>query len=120
MINLVAGTNSLWLSCKETLPVGTTPSYYTFTFTNSMRGETVSFNTPDLDVTNKWGVFSVVLDTPQNLSASTVDLTPGLYTYQITASGSTVILETGNLTVTEWAQRTVLERPAKNVRVLKR
>lgn len=114
MINLETGTNSVWLSLRESLPVGITPSYFNFTFTNDMRGETYSVSALDLTPSSKWSSFNISV----GLTAS--NLTPGMYSYLVTASGSNISLETGKAMMIENITRVTLDRPSKNTKVLKR
>lgn len=114
MINLETGTNSVWLSLRESLPVGITPSYFNFTFTNDMRGETYSVTSLDLTPDGKWSSFNI------SVGPSTNNLAPGMYSYLVTASGSSVTLETGKAMMIENITRVTLDRPAKNTKVLKR
>jgi hypothetical protein len=115
MINLESGTNSIWLSLRENLPVGITPSYFNLTFTNDMRGETYSIALLDTTPNSKWSVFSLNVGQLGDL-----DMTSGMYSYLVTASGSNTTLETGKAVVIETITRVTLDRPAKNTRVLKR
>ena len=114
MINLETGTNSVWVSLRESLPVGLTPSYFNFTFTNDMRGETYSVTSLDLTPSGKWSSFNIYV------GQAGIDLTAGMYSYLITGSGSSVTLETGKAMMIETITRVTLDRPAKNTKVLKR
>ena len=117
MINLESGTNSVWLSLRESLPVGITPSYFNFTLTNDMRGETYSFSSLDLTPDGKWSSFNIGVGATWS---TLTDLPSGMYSYLVTASGSSVSLETGKAMMIETITRVTLDRPAKNTKVLKR
>lgn len=118
MINLQTGSNSVWLSLRENLPVGVTPSSFSFTFTNDIRGETYSFTASDLTPNSKWSAFTINIGTPQNLLGPTLSMTPGMYSYSVN-NGSTT-LDTGKLMVIENKTFVTLDRPAKSTKALKR
>jgi hypothetical protein len=88
MINLESGTNSIWLSLRENLPVGITPSYFNLTFTNDMRGETYSISLLDSTPNSKWSSFTLNVGQLGDL-----DMTSGMYSYLVTASGSTTTFQ---------------------------
>lgn len=119
MIYLTPGsTSSVWLSLRESVPVGSTASFK-FTLTNDMTGSVKTFYPTDLQPTNKWSSFSIGCGTPENLSGSVrLDLRPGMWSLVVEAG--TASLETGKVIVKETKTWTVLDRPAKNTAVLKR
>lgn len=116
MINLETGTNSVWLSLRESLPVGLTPSYFNITFTNDMRGETYSYTGLDLTPNGKWSSFNIIVGS----ATASLNLVPGQYSYLVTASGSSVSLETGKAVLIENITQVVYARPAKETKALKR
>jgi hypothetical protein len=118
MINLTPGiTYSLWMSLREDLPFGSTASFK-FTFTNDISGSTKVFYPTDLQPTNKWSRFEIVVGKPENLTISKLDMVPGMWSYIVDAGGTT--LETGKVLVKETKSWTTLDRPAKNTPVLRR
>jgi hypothetical protein len=117
MIYLKPGiTASIWMSLRESAPVGSTSSFK-FTLTNDMSGDKVQFYPTDLQPDNKWSRFNLFVGTPQNLP-QTLDLRPGMWSFIVTDGQTTI--ETGKLLVEETKNWTTLDRPAKNVVVLKR
>jgi hypothetical protein len=117
MIYLTPGlTCSVWLSLRESEPVGNTASYK-FTFTNDISGETKVFYPVDLQPDNKWSRFNIAVGTPESLP-DRINMRPGMWAYQVEV-GST-ILETGKILVNEVKNWTTLDRPAKTAKVLKR
>ena len=119
MINLTSGmTSSIWLSLREDLPVGSTASFK-FTFTNDVTGSQKVFYPTDLQPNNKWSRFEIAVGTPENLNLPKLNMSAGMWSYQIEAGAA--ILETGKVLVTEtkttWA---TLDRPAKNTGALRR
>jgi hypothetical protein len=96
---------------------GSTASFL-FTFTNDVSGEVKSFYPTDLQPSNKWSRFDIVVGVPENLLIPKVDMRPGMWSYVVTAS--TKVLETGKVLVEESKVWTTIDRPAKNIKVLKR
>lgn len=117
MIYLTPGiTQSVWLSLRESAPVGSTSSFK-FTLTNDMTGQQVQFYPQDLQPSNKWSRFNFYVGTPQNLPL-VLDLRPGMWSFKVEDGSST--LETGKVLVNEQTNWTTMQRPAKNIVVLKR
>lgn len=110
-------TQSVWLSLRESLDYGSTASFL-FTFTNDVSGEVKSFYPTDLQPNNKWSRFEIVVGTPENLATPKIDMRAGMWSYVVTAN--TKALETGKVLVEESKVWTTLDRPAKNIKVLKR
>ncbi len=118
MINLTPGvTASIWMSLRESIPYGSTASFK-FTFTNDISGSSKVFYPTDLQPDNKWSKFNIIVATPENLSTSKLDMTPGMWSYIVSAGSTT--LETGKVLVNETKTWTTLDRPAKNTPVLRR
>jgi hypothetical protein len=118
MINLTPGvTSSIWMSLRESMPYGSTASFK-FTFTNDISGNVKTFYPTDLQPTNKWSRFNISVGTPENLSISKLNLSPGMWSYIVEADTTT--LETGKVIVEETKIWTTLDRPAKNTPVLRR
>jgi hypothetical protein len=109
-------TSSIWLSLRESEPVGNTASYK-FTFTNDMSGETKVFYPVDLQPTNKWSRFNIAVGTPESLP-DRINMRPGMWSFQVEVG--TTVLETGKILVNESKSWTALDRPAKTAKVLKR
>ena len=117
MIYLTSGiTQSVWLSLRESVPVGSTGSFK-FTFTNDISGEVKSFYPVDLQPTNKWSKFDLLVGTPESLP-NKINMSAGMWSYKV-EDGST-LLETGKVMVEEDKSWTTLARPAKNTKVLRR
>lgn len=117
-INLTPGiTQSVWLSLREAAPVGYTGSFV-FVFTNDITGATKSSTLSDLQPTNKWSRFDWCVKTPENLNAGQYNFKPGMWSFQVTASG--VQLETGKVFVSEAMTWSTIERPAKNTGAIRR
>jgi len=117
MIYLTPGvTSSVWLSLRESAPIGSTGSFK-FTFTNDISGVSKVFYPTDLQPTNKWSKFNLLVAKPESLP-NTIDLAAGMWSYKI-EDGST-LLETGKVMVEEDKSWTTLSRPAKNTPVLRR
>ena len=73
MIYLTPGiTASIWMSLRESVTYGSTASF-DFTFTNDITGATKSFTPTDLQPTNKWSRFEILVDTPESLPG-TIDM----------------------------------------------
>jgi hypothetical protein len=118
MINLTPGvTSSIWMSLREDVPVGNTASFK-FTFTNDVTGLQKVFYPTDLQPNNKWSKFDITVGTPENLSLPKLNMSAGMWSYQVEA-GST-ILETGKVLVEETKTWATLDRPAKNNGALRR
>lgn len=118
MINLTPGvTASIWMSLRESVPYGSTASIK-FTFTNDISGLSKVFYPTDLQPDNKWSKFNIIVDKPENLSISKLDMSPGMWSYTVEAGATT--LETGKVIVYESKNWTTLDRPAKNTPVLRR
>lgn len=118
MINLTPGvTASIWMSLRESMPYGSTASFK-FTFTNDISGSSKVFYPTDLQPDNKWSKFNIIVATPENLSISKLDMSPGMWSYTVEAGTTT--LETGKVLVNETKTWTTLDRPAKNTPVLRR
>lgn len=127
MINLQTGSNSVWLSLRETLPAGSTSSNFKFNITNDIRGESHTFYPADLTPTYKWSSFRVDVGltevlgySTQSVSIATVNLVAGMYHFTVTDVVSSTVLETGKCMVIENKSNTVLSRPAKTTTALKR
>jgi hypothetical protein len=117
MIYLTPGmTSSIWMSLRESVPVGNTASFK-FTFTNDMSGEQKIFYPVDLQPTNKWSRFEIAVGTPESLP-NRINMRNGMWDYQVEVSST--ILETGKILVSEVKDWTVLDRPDKKTNVLKR
>ena len=117
MIYLTPGvTQSVWLSLRETMPYGSTASFQ-FTLTNDITGTVKTFYPSDLQPTNKWSRFNLLVGTPESLP-NTIDLSAGMWSMKIEADGT--LLETGKVIVEESKSWTTLARPAKNTPVLRR
>jgi hypothetical protein len=111
-------TQSVWMSLRESEPYGSTASFK-FTFTNDISGEFKVFYPTDLQPTNQWSKFEIVVGTPENLATPKLNMRPGMWSYKVEAD--TTILETGKIIVNETTKIwTTLDRPAKNTKVLKR
>ena len=110
-------TASLWMSLRESMPYGSTASFK-FTFTNDMTGDSKVFYPTDLQPTYKWSRFNIVVGTPENLATPKLDMRSGMWSYKVEADTTT--LETGKVLVEESKTWTTLERPDKNIKVLKR
>lgn len=118
MINLTPGTtSSVWMSLREDLPVGSTASFK-FTLTNDVTGSVKTFYPTDLQPTNKWSRFNIAVGTPENLSQSKLNLSPGMWSYVVEAGSA--ILETGKVLVTETTTWQSLDRPAKTTGAIRR
>lgn len=118
MIYFTPGTTaSVWMSLRESMPYGSTASFK-FTLTNDMSGDVKVFYPTDLQPTNKWSRFNIVVGTPENLNVPKLDLRAGMWSYKVEADST--ILETGKVLVEESKTWTTLDRPAKNIKVLKR
>lgn len=117
MIYLTPGSSaSIWMSLRESAPISSTGSFQ-FTLTNDMSGEVVIFYPNDLQPNNKWSRFNLLVGKPQNLP-HTIDLRPGMWSFKVEDSGH--LLESGKVLVEESKVWTTLDRPTKNVKVLKR
>lgn len=110
-------TQSYWFSLRESMTYGSTASF-AMTLTNDVSGATKSFYPTDLQPDNKWSRFSLVVGKPQNLSIGKLDLSPGMWSYSISAGITT--LETGKAIVEEVKVWNTLDRPDKNKVVLRR
>lgn len=118
MIYLTPGTTaSIWLSLRESIPVGVGGDFK-FTFTNDISGDTKVFYPLDLQPSNKWSKFNLIVDTPEDLPSSKLDMRAGMWSYKVEVSD--VTLETGKVLVEEGKTWTTLKRPAKNIKTLKR
>ncbi len=118
MINLTPGiTSSIWLSLRESITYGSTASFK-MTLTNDITGATKSFYPTDLQPTNKWSKFEIIVGTPENLANSKLDLRAGMWSFIVEAGTTT--LETGKVLVNETKVWTTLDRPAKSTPTLKR
>lgn len=118
MINLTAGTNSIWLSLRESIPYGSTSSNYKFTFTFDLSSETKVMYPTDLQPDNKWSRFEIGLSSSESLTQSIANMRAGMWSYKVEL-GSTV-LEMGKALVDETWVWTTLDRPTKTTPVLKR
>ena len=110
-------TQSVWMSLRESMAYGSTASFL-FTFTNDVSGETKSFYPTDLQPNNKWSRFEIIVGKPENLFIPKVDMRAGMWSYVVTAD--TTVLETGKALIEESKVWTTIDRPAKNIKVLKR
>lgn len=110
-------TASIWMSLRESMAYGSTASPK-FTFTNDMTGDSKVFYPTDLQPTNKWSRFSIVVGTPENLNTPKLDMRSGMWSYTVEADN--IVLETGKVLVQETKTWTTLDRPAKTIKVLKR
>ena len=110
-------TQSVWLSLRESMDYGSTASFL-FTATNDVSGEVKSFYPTDLQPNNKWSRFDIIVGVPENLLIPKVDMRPGMWSYVVTAG--TTVLETGKALVEESKVWATIDRPAKNIKVLKR
>jgi len=110
-------TQSVWLSLRESMSYGSTASFL-FTFTNDVSGEVKSFYPTDLQPNNKWSKFEIVVGVPENLLIPKVDMRQGMWSYVVTAG--TTVLETGKALIEESKVWATIDRPAKNIKVLKR
>jgi len=117
-INLTPGvTASVWMSLRESVPYGSTASFK-FTFTNDISGLNKVFYPTDLQPDNKWSRFDMIVGTPENLATPKLNMSPGMWSYSVEAGGT--VLETGKVLVNETKVWTTLDRPAKNIPVLRR
>lgn len=110
-------TQSVWLSLRESISYGSTASFK-FTFTNDMTGNSKIFYPTDLQPDNKWSRFDIVVGTPENLLIPKIDMRQGMWSYKVEAG--TTLLETGKVMVEETKDWITLDRPKKDVKVLKR
>lgn len=118
MIYLLQGvTQSVWLSLRESAPIGSTNSFL-FQLTNDISGEVKSFRPTDLQPSNKWSRFNFRVDAPENLNSGILDIAPGMWSLKVTDGVTT--LETGKVVVQENKTWNTLTRPAKNKVVLRR
>jgi len=118
MIYLTPGTTaSVWLSLRESVPVGNTSSFL-FTMTNDISGEVKSFYPTDLQPDNKWSRFNILVSKPESLAHSIIDMRPGMWSFKVEAGSA--LLETGKVLVEESKVWTTIDRPSKNIKVLKR
>lgn len=118
MIYLTPGTTqSVWISLRESIPYGVTGSFL-FTMTNDMSGEIKSFYPTDLQPDNKWSRFNLLVNKPEDLENSVIDARPGMWEYKVELAG--FLLDTGKILVEESKIWTTLDRPQKNIKVLKR
>lgn len=110
-------TQSYWFSLRESMTYGSTASFV-MTLTNDVSGATKSFFPTDLQPDNKWSVFNLNVGKPENLSTGKLDLSPGMWSFSITAGTTT--LETGKALVNDVKVWNTLDRPDKNKVVLRR
>lgn len=117
MIYLTPGaSSSIWMSLRESVPVGNTASFK-FTFTNDISGQEKVFYPVDLQPDNKWSRFEIAVGTPESLP-NTINMRPGMWSYKVEVDQT--ILETGKILVNEVKNWTTLNKPAKKANVLKR
>lgn len=109
-------TQSIWLSLRESVPVGATGSFK-FTFTNDISGEVKEFYPTDLQPNNPWSKFEIKVDTPESLPG-VIDLKSGMWEYKVEIDST--LLDTGKILVEETKTWTKIDRPAKNIKVLRR
>jgi hypothetical protein len=107
-------TQSIWLSLRES--VSATQSFK-FTLTNDISGKTVSFYPVDLQPENYWSRFEINVDKPQSLP-NVVDLSAGMWSLDVSYNSETI--ETGKILVQEAKDWNKINRPAKNIKVLRR
>jgi len=118
MIYFLQGvTQSIWMPLRETAPIGSTNSFQ-FQITNDISGEQKTFWPQDLQPSNKWSRFDLIVSTPENLSAGVLDINPGMWSFRVFDAGK--CLKTGKILVQENKSWNVLTRPAKNKVVLRR
>ncbi len=110
-------TQSVWMSLRESMTYGSTASFK-FTFTNDVTGDVKVFYPTDLQPTNKWSRFDIVVGTPENLSTPKINMRDGMWSYVVESGAA--ILETGKVLVQQTKVWTTLDRPAKTIKVLKR
>ena len=121
MINLETGTNSVWLSLRESLPSGSTNSTnFQFVFKQDITGMTWTFNPTDLTPTAKWSSFNIAIGTPQSLTQSRLNMKTGQYTYNVYDNHSGTLLETGKVNVGIQNEITAVTSPAKNTTAVRR
>jgi hypothetical protein len=118
MIYLTPGvTQSIWLSLRESAPVGSTGSFR-FEFTNDISGQKKVFYPADLQPDNKWSRYEWNVGTPENLSSGRFDMRPGMWSYVIT--DGEVLLESDKILVEESKVWQTVDRPGKNINAVKR
>jgi hypothetical protein len=119
MINLSTGSNTIWLSLRESIPYGATSTDYKFTFTHDLsKVKKVCYPT-DLQPDNKWSVFNITVGPTESFTSSvTLDMRPGMWSYKVELGTTT--LEMGKVLVDETWDWTTLDRPIKTTTVLKR
>jgi hypothetical protein len=100
-INLETGvTSSVWMSLKESVPIGYTGSYQ-FNLTNDITGATKSFTPTDQQPTNKWSIFYLSINQPENLAAGILDLADGMWSFDVIANSQKI--ESGKIMV-KWSK----------------
>jgi hypothetical protein len=107
-------TQSIWMSLRES--VGATTSFK-FTLTNDISGEVKDLYPQDLQPNNPWSRFEIKVDKPESLP-NIVNLNPGMWSFKVEVASE--IIETGKILVKENKNWTKIDRPAKNVKVLRR
>ena len=117
MINLLPGTNSVWMSLREDLPIGSTASFK-FTFTNDITGLTKVIFPTDLQPQNKWSRFDIGLSQSENLNLSRLNLVGGMWSYVVQAG--TASLEWGKVIVGDISDWQALGRGPKNNGAIRR
>lgn len=122
MINLTTGTNSVWLSIRESLPAGYTQSNYKFSFIEPLSNTTKVLYPSAVETGYKWSSFTISVGTVESLTASapTVNLSPGLWHYIVTDTISGNELNRGILSVTASKVATPSISRTKDVRTYKR
>ena len=119
MINLSSGTNSIWLSIRESIPYGATSTDYKLTFTHDLSKESKICYPTDLQPDNKWSAFNIVLGSPETFTSSVaLNMRPGMWSYKVELGSTT--LEEGKVLVDDTWDWTTLDRPEKITPVLKR
>ena len=117
MIYLSKGvTSSIWVNLKESIPVGNTASVL-LSIQNDISGEVKNLYPNDLQPDNPWSRYDIYVGEPESLP-DVIDLEYGMY--DITFKVDSTILKTGKIIVRDEKSWTKIDRPAKNIKVLRR
>ena len=118
MIYLKTGiTQSIWLSLRESSPIGSTNSFK-FTFTNDVSNESKVFYPIDLQPNNKWSKFNIIAQPNEDLSQSKINMVDGMWNFIV--EDSSIVLETGKVLVEGNKAWITLNRPDKTKIVMRR
>lgn len=124
MINLESGTYSIvWLALKESLPAGYTHSNYKLTITDPLSGSLKVFYPQATETNYLWSRFTISVGSSESATSSatpTINLTPGIYHYNMVDTISNTELIKGLVTVEKTTVITPTISRTKDVKTYKR